>query len=150
MLDILWLAYIIGLSKVIKVGGKQNPYEMWQAGNSLAASPLVNSLAGFAREEIWRLRRTLARSWIPPATQATANAVRRSDENHDVTSESLVANANCIYELFCNATGLSLWLLKLSQIDRDQFFPPYIVKKTTESHKSRSPSMGSRHKSNTP
>ena len=71
MLDILWLAYIIGLSKVIKVGGKQNPYEMWQAGNSLAASPLVNSLAGEAREGIWRLRRTLARSWIPPATQAT-------------------------------------------------------------------------------
>ena len=47
---VLWLAYLIGLSKVIKVGGKQKPYEMWQVGNSLAASPLVNSLAGFARE----------------------------------------------------------------------------------------------------
>lgn len=30
---------------------------MWQAGNSLAASPLANSLAGFAREGNWRLRR---------------------------------------------------------------------------------------------
>ena len=27
----------------MKVGGKQKPYEMWQAGNSLAASPLANS-----------------------------------------------------------------------------------------------------------
>jgi len=35
---------------VIKVGGKQKPYEMWQAGNSLAASPLVDSFAGFERE----------------------------------------------------------------------------------------------------
>ena len=39
------MAYIIGSSKVIKVGGKQKPYEMWQAGISLAASPLANSLA---------------------------------------------------------------------------------------------------------
>ena len=41
-------------------------------GNSLAASPLANSLAGEAREGIWRLRRCslLARSRIPPATQA--------------------------------------------------------------------------------
>ena len=30
---------------------------MWQAGNSLAASPLANSLAGEAREGNWRLRR---------------------------------------------------------------------------------------------
>ena len=36
---------------MIKVGGKQKPYEMWQAGNSLAASPLANFLAGFARED---------------------------------------------------------------------------------------------------
>ena len=36
---------------MIKVGGKQNPYELWQAGISLAASPLAKSLAGFAREE---------------------------------------------------------------------------------------------------
>ena len=36
---------------MIKVGGKQNPYEMWQAGNSLAASPLANFLAGFVRED---------------------------------------------------------------------------------------------------
>ena len=35
---------------MIKVGDKQKPYEVWQAGNSLAASPLVNSLAGFAKE----------------------------------------------------------------------------------------------------
>ena len=35
---------------MMKVGGKQKPFEMWQAGNSLAASPLVNSLVGFARE----------------------------------------------------------------------------------------------------
>jgi len=40
------LAYVIGSSKVIKVGGEQKPYEMWQAGNSLAASPLANFLAG--------------------------------------------------------------------------------------------------------
>ena len=34
-------------SKAIKVGGKQKPYKMWQAGISLAASPLAKSLAGF-------------------------------------------------------------------------------------------------------
>ena len=28
---------------MIKVGGKQKPYEMWQAGISLAALPLANS-----------------------------------------------------------------------------------------------------------
>ena len=39
----------------MKVGGKQNPYEMWQAGISLAASPLAKSLAG--PQGIWRLRR---------------------------------------------------------------------------------------------
>ena len=56
---------------MIKVGGKQKPYEMWQAGISLAASPLANSLAGFAMEGIWRLwALPLARSRIPPATQA--------------------------------------------------------------------------------
>ena len=42
------------------MGGKQKPYEMWQAGISLAASPLANSLAGFAREGIWRLYRSPA------------------------------------------------------------------------------------------
>ena len=41
--------------KIIKVGGKQKPYEMWQAGISLAASPLANSLAGFARERMGSL-----------------------------------------------------------------------------------------------
>ena len=56
---VLWLVYLIDSSKVIKVGGKQNPYEMWQAGISLAASPLAKSLADFAR------------SRIPPATQAS-------------------------------------------------------------------------------
>ena len=45
---------------MIKVGGKQKPYEMWQAGISLAASPLAKSLAGFAREGIWRLCRSPA------------------------------------------------------------------------------------------
>ena len=35
---VLWLAYLIDSSKVIKVGGKQKPYEMWQAGISLEAS----------------------------------------------------------------------------------------------------------------
>jgi len=30
------LCSLIGSSKVIKVDGKQKPYEMWQAGNSLA------------------------------------------------------------------------------------------------------------------
>ena len=40
----------------MKVGGKQKPYEMWQAGISLAASALANSLADEARERIWRLR----------------------------------------------------------------------------------------------
>ena len=33
--------------------GKLKPYKMWQAGISLAASPLANSLAGFAREVIY-------------------------------------------------------------------------------------------------
>ena len=37
---------------MIKVGGKQKPYEMWQAGISLGASPLAKSLTGE-----WRLRR---------------------------------------------------------------------------------------------
>ena len=46
-----WLVYLIDSSKVMKVGGKQNSYEMWQARISLAASPLAKSLAGFAREE---------------------------------------------------------------------------------------------------
>ena len=45
---------------MIKVGGKQKPYEMWQAGISLAALPLANSLAGFAREGIWQLCRSPA------------------------------------------------------------------------------------------
>jgi len=44
---------------VIKVGGKQKPYEMWQAGISLAASPLANSLAGFSREGICSAARPL-------------------------------------------------------------------------------------------
>ena len=60
---VLWLAYLIDSSKVIKVGGKQKPYKMWQAGISLA---------GKAREVIWRLRRrSPAHESIPPATQAT-------------------------------------------------------------------------------
>ena len=46
------MAYLIDSSKVIKVGGKQKPYKMWQAGILLAASPLANSLAGEAREVI--------------------------------------------------------------------------------------------------
>ena len=29
---VLWLAYLIDWSEVIKVGGKQKPYKMWQAG----------------------------------------------------------------------------------------------------------------------
>ena len=47
---VLWLAYLIDPSKVLKVGGKQKPYQMWQAGISLA---------GFAREGIWWPARTL-------------------------------------------------------------------------------------------
>ena len=31
---------------MINVGGKQKPYEMWQAEISLPASPLAKSLAG--------------------------------------------------------------------------------------------------------
>ena len=38
---VLWLAYLIDSSKVIKVGGKQKPYEMWRN----VASPLASSLA---------------------------------------------------------------------------------------------------------
>ena len=56
---VLWLAYLIGSSKVVKVGGKQKPYEMWQAGISLAASPLANSLASFARDGICSAARPL-------------------------------------------------------------------------------------------
>ena len=60
---------------MIKVGGKQKPYEMWQAGISLAASPLANSLAGFAMEgghggNMAALSAARPRSRIPPATQA--------------------------------------------------------------------------------
>ena len=73
---VLWLAYLIDSSKVIKVGGKQKPYKMWQAGISLAASPLANSLAG--KTEVMAAPPPLARSRIPPATQAT-----RSIEGRD-------------------------------------------------------------------
>ena len=45
---VLWLAHLIDSSKVVKGGGKQEPYKMWQAGISLAASPLANSLGGSA------------------------------------------------------------------------------------------------------
>ena len=49
-----WLAYLIDSSKAIKVGGRQKPYKMWQAGISLADSPLTKSLAGKAREVIFK------------------------------------------------------------------------------------------------
>ena len=51
------------------MGGKQKPYEMWQAGNSLAASPLANSSRASPERNIAALP-PLARSRIPPATQA--------------------------------------------------------------------------------
>ena len=53
------MAYLTDSSKVIKVGSKQKPYEMWPAVISLAASLLTNSLAGKGRERIWRLCRCL-------------------------------------------------------------------------------------------
>ena len=53
---VLWLAYLINSSKAIKVGGKQKPYKMWQAGISLAASPLAKSLAGFVAAPLPRAR----------------------------------------------------------------------------------------------
>ena len=52
------------------MGGKQKPYEMWQAGNSLAASPLANSSRASPERNIAALP-PLARSRIPPATQAS-------------------------------------------------------------------------------
>ena len=59
---LIYLAYLIDSSKVIKVSGKQKPYEMRQAGISLAASPLTKcSRASPAREYGSR---------IPPVTQA--------------------------------------------------------------------------------
>ena len=70
---VLWLAYLIDSSKAIKVGGKQKPYEMWQAGNSLAASPLANSSRASPERNIAALP-PLARSRIPPATQANQAA----------------------------------------------------------------------------
>ena len=82
---ILWLAYLIDPSKVIKVGGKQKPYKMWQVGISLAASPLANSLTGFAREVIWRLCCRSPRSRIPPAMQA--EGLRRSLGTWHMTSQ---------------------------------------------------------------
>ena len=66
---VLWLVYLIDSSKVIKVGGKQNPYEMWQAGISLAAAPLAKSLAASPARNM-AAPPPLARSRIPPATQA--------------------------------------------------------------------------------
>ena len=60
------MAYLIDSLKAIKVGGKQKPYEMWQAGISLAASPLENSSRASPGEKYGGL----ARSRIPPATQA--------------------------------------------------------------------------------
>ena len=52
------------------MGGKQKPYEMWQAGNSLAASPLANSSRAKPARNM-AAPPPLARSRIPPATQAT-------------------------------------------------------------------------------
>ena len=65
---VLWLAYLIDSSKVIKVGGKQKPYKMWQAGISLEAArkfPRRRSPRG-------NMAAQLAHSRIPPATQAVA------------------------------------------------------------------------------
>ena len=56
------------------MGGKQKPYEMWQAGNSLAASPLANSSRASPERNIAALP-PLARSRIPPATQASPGVV---------------------------------------------------------------------------
>ena len=56
---VLWLAYLIDSSKVLKVGGKQKTYQMWQAGISLAASPLANSSRAspaLASRQLRRLR----------------------------------------------------------------------------------------------
>jgi len=72
---------------MIKVGGKQKPYEMWQVGNSLAALPLANFLAGFAREDGGSAARSLARSRIPPAMQAMLLVLRtclRGDQTLDL------------------------------------------------------------------
>ena len=54
MYFVLWLAYLIHSSKVLRVGGKQNPYQMWQAGISLASSPLSNSSRSPAMESAAR------------------------------------------------------------------------------------------------
>ena len=51
------------------MGGKQKPYEMWQAGNSLAASSLANSSRASPARNM-AAPPPLARSRIPPATQA--------------------------------------------------------------------------------
>ena len=87
---VLWLAYLIDSSKAIKVGGKQKPYEMWQAGNSLAASPLANSSRASPERNIAALP-PLARSRIPPATQAssTANSKHRWRENIRIWEKSV-------------------------------------------------------------
>ena len=51
------------------MGGKQKPYEMWQAGNSLAASTLANSSRASPARNM-AAPPPFARSRIPPATQA--------------------------------------------------------------------------------
>ena len=55
---------------MLKEGGKQKPYQMWQAGISLAASPLEIYSRASPAMQYKAAPPPLARSRIPPATQA--------------------------------------------------------------------------------
>ena len=64
---VLWLAHLTDSSKVLKVGGKQKPYQMWNVGISLVASLLANSSQA---RPVTEYGGPLTRSRILPATQA--------------------------------------------------------------------------------
>ena len=92
---VLWLAYLIASSKV---GGKQKPCEMWQAGISLVASPLTKSLAG--PQGNMAALPPLARSRIPPATQANIGFQTSITQNYYLHKFSAVVKNTVFWPLF--------------------------------------------------
>ena len=80
---------------MIKVSSKQKPYKMWQAGISLAALPLTNSLAGFAWKGIWRLCRSPAHE-----SSQLRRLNRREDHECDANTEDGIGPPVCIHTLF--------------------------------------------------
>ena len=123
------LHFILCLSKVLKVGGKQKPYQMWQAG--------ISPLANFSRSPATEYGGPLARSRIPPATQAmfcvtfiptvklpTENHYGYIKENKRITHDGVYPGLKEMVKTGNRSSRLSLWahfcggVLKLRQITR--------------------------------